>query len=268
MTIQASHECPLSLLKDSRSWNDYSYALVHLFDEYPEYCDFFKEEKRLGRRVLLDNSIFELGTAFDSEKFASRIVEFLPDEYIVPDALEDCDKTIAQFEEWQKKYNDLPGIKIGAVQGKTIEDFIRCYSYMAANADKIALSFDFSLFDQWNKEENKTTRQMLGRAALINVLIERNLINRDKPHHLLGASNPFEFCLYIDQEGFDFIETMDSSSPVVHAILGEKYPKNMDGWEKKRIKLVDLIKTKKEDINPDTLAYNIKRFKEYLTEAI
>jgi hypothetical protein len=267
MTIQSSHECPLSLLSDSRIWNDYSYALVHLFDEYPEYCDFFKEEKKLGRKVLLDNSIFELGVAFDSDKFAKRIEEYLPTEYIVPDALEDCDKTISQFESWMKEYKNLPGKKIGAVQGKTYEEFVKCYQYMAEHADKIAISFDFSLYSTWIEDTNITTNQMLGRFQLLSLLQEGNLINREKPHHLLGCSNPMEFALYIDHPGFDFIESIDSSSPIVHAILGEKYPRFLNDWTKKRVKLVDLITTKKEDIDPDILSYNIRRFKELLTEA-
>lgn len=32
-----SHEVPLSLLEKSRSFNDYDYALVHLFEIYPEF---------------------------------------------------------------------------------------------------------------------------------------------------------------------------------------------------------------------------------------
>ena len=32
-----SHEVPLSLLEMSRWFNDYDYALVHLFEDYPHY---------------------------------------------------------------------------------------------------------------------------------------------------------------------------------------------------------------------------------------
>lgn len=36
-----SHEVPLSLLEKSRTFNDYDYALVHLFEIYPAYKQFY-----------------------------------------------------------------------------------------------------------------------------------------------------------------------------------------------------------------------------------
>ena len=59
MGIKTSHEVPLSMLEQSRAFNDYDYALVHLFEKYPKYYDFFKKSIEMGRDVLLDNSIFE-----------------------------------------------------------------------------------------------------------------------------------------------------------------------------------------------------------------
>ena len=65
-----SHESPISMLEKSRDYNDYDYALVHLFESHPKYYDFFKESLLMDRDVLLDNSIFELGEAFDNAKAA------------------------------------------------------------------------------------------------------------------------------------------------------------------------------------------------------
>ena len=59
-----SHETPISFLDKSLRYNDYDYALVHLFETHPEYYSFFKRMLSMGREVLLDNSIFELKTAF------------------------------------------------------------------------------------------------------------------------------------------------------------------------------------------------------------
>ena len=98
--IKISHESPLSMLELSRTYNDYDYALVHLFETHPQYYQFFEDSLRLGRTVLLDNSIFELGTAFDSNKYMNWINKLNPTEYIIPDALEDCDLTIAKAKSW------------------------------------------------------------------------------------------------------------------------------------------------------------------------
>ena len=71
--MYVSHESPISFLEQSRSYNDYDYALVHLFETHPEYYQFFKDSIKLGRQVLLDNSIFELGESFAKRKHTVNI---------------------------------------------------------------------------------------------------------------------------------------------------------------------------------------------------
>ena len=110
-----SHEVPKSLFNQSLEFNDYDYALVHLFDKDPDYLKFYKDCVAQGRHVLLDNSIFELGEAYDNESFAKWVEELKPTEYIVPDALENAGKTMQQMEDWNRSYRSLPGKKIGYV---------------------------------------------------------------------------------------------------------------------------------------------------------
>ena len=70
MKLLVSHESPIQLFEESLTYNDYQYCLVHLMEESPEYRDWFLTvNKRFGADVLLDNSIFELGTAFDPSNF-------------------------------------------------------------------------------------------------------------------------------------------------------------------------------------------------------
>jgi hypothetical protein len=119
MAIKIAHEAPKSIFHEVEKVTDYSYALVHLFEEDPEYLKLFQDALANGREVILDNSIFELEEAFDAVKFAQWVQELKPTWYIVPDALEDVKKTIQQMTEWNYKYKNLPGKKIGVVQGKT-----------------------------------------------------------------------------------------------------------------------------------------------------
>ena len=97
-----SHETPISFLEESRQYNDYDYALVHLFETHPEYYSFFKCSLGMGREVLLDNSIFELKTAFDPEKFAKYVEELKPTYYVVPDVLEQSLRTIGAFNNFKR----------------------------------------------------------------------------------------------------------------------------------------------------------------------
>ena len=85
--IKIAHEAPKAIFGKMQELTDYDYALVHLFEEDPEYLQQFKEAKENGREIILDNSIFELEEAFDAEKFAGWVLELKPDWYIVPDAL-------------------------------------------------------------------------------------------------------------------------------------------------------------------------------------
>ena len=91
--IKIAHESPISIFPQVQSWTDYDYALVHLFEESPEYLELFKKALAGGREVILDNSIFELGSAFDMKKFAEWTAEIKPTWYIIPDALEDSLQT-------------------------------------------------------------------------------------------------------------------------------------------------------------------------------
>jgi len=258
-----SHESPISMLESSRKYNDYDYALVHLFEKYPEYYTFFKVSLTLGREVLLDNSIFELGEAFDSEKFAEYVEELKPTYYVVPDVLEDSKATKASFHKFCLNYPDLPGLKIGVVQGTTYQELVDCYKYMSEHADYIAISFDYSWYQTiaFSNTESKLQRQMKGRKRFINMLIEDGVWNEHKPHHLLGCSLAKEFTDYKYVYG---IRSLDTSNPVVAGIVGERYLKDIGLQHKPSVMLADLIK---EDVTPEQredILYNTSEFKKLL----
>jgi hypothetical protein len=257
MAIKIYHEAPKSIFKEIQKVTDGDYALVHLFEEDPEYFKQFQEAKENGREIILDNSIFELEEAFDAEKFAGWVLELKPDWYIVPDALEDAKKTCSQMAAWNIKYKNLPGKKIGVVQGKTYQQIKSCYEYMdkIADVDMIAISFDYSYYTESFPHPNKYVSWCFGRAKLLGDLVRDGIINTNKPHHLLGCSLPQEFSLYSQ---YDWIYSLDTSSPVVHGIKGIEYRE--DGlWSKESQKLFELINYQVEDINP--ILYNINKFK-------
>ena len=45
MLMKVSHESPISILEYSKNYNDFDYALVHLFEQYPEYYNYFKSAR-------------------------------------------------------------------------------------------------------------------------------------------------------------------------------------------------------------------------------
>ena len=259
-----SHETPISFLNESRSYNDYDYALVHLFETHPEYYNFFKSSLLQGREVLLDNSIFELKEAFNPEKYAEYVRELKPTYFIVPDVLEDASATIESYTSFRRKYEDLPGMWIGAVQGKSYDEIAECYAYMSAFADYIAISFDFSWYQQIGKSQSfdphlqKLERMCDGRQKLIRMLIADGLWNFQKPHHLLGCSLAKEFGSYSDIPN---IRSCDTSNPVVAGIVGKTYIKGIGLREKPSVLLADLIDHKVDDDQRGDIFYNVIEFK-------
>jgi hypothetical protein len=256
-----SHESPISILDKSREYNDYDYALVHLFETHPEYYEYFKNSVKLGREVLLDNSIFELGEAFDSEKFAKYTKELKPSYYIVPDVLEDGYATIKSFSEFTSKYTDLPGLKIGAVQGKTYDEIVDCYRYMSEYADYIAISFDFSYYIATGRGKTKLERWCSGRQKLINDLKSDGIWNANKPHHLLGCSLAREFKKYVGDRS---IRSVDTSNPVVAGIKELRYTGDLGLNEKPSIMLADLIDHEVTDTEWENIDHNVWCFKDII----
>jgi hypothetical protein len=249
-----SHECPISLLKESKRFNDYDYALVHLFETEPDYYDYFVESLEQGRKVILDNSIFELGQAFDSEKFLRYIKLLKPTEYIIPDALEDCLATMDNALDWKEKYlwliDENVSKSIGVVQGKSYEDLVNCYQYL----DEV-INVDIC------PHPNKWMGYTMGRVTTLSRMLEDGIINQNKPHHLLGCALPIEFMFY--REGFEWLESLDTSNPVVHAILNISY--EYGGLvDKQSIKLVDLLHSKLNQSQFDLVRLNTTLFKSFV----
>lgn len=281
-----SHESPISMLEDSRYYNDYDYALVHLFETQPEYYSFFKQSLLQGREVLLDNSIFELGHSFNPTKFAEYVKELKPTYYIVPDVLEDSQKTISSFHKFKMQYPDLPGLTIGVVQGKTYQQLVKCYKYMSQHADYIAISFDYSwyktighyesierphvvmdvedksIYDKLLKQdEHRTVLELLadGRRKFINMLIDDGIWNHNKPHHLLGNSLPQEMKHYKDIKS---IRSVDTSNPVVAGIKGIRYIKDYGMTRKPSTMLADLIEHEVTEDEKFDINYNVQQYKQ------
>ena len=244
-----------------QNYTDYDYALVHLFEKSDEYFNFFVEALKKGRYVMLDNSIFELGVAFDAERFAFWCDALRPDAFIIPDALEDMHKTISSCEDWFNDYGDMVGESVGVVQGKNLQELKECYSYMSERVDKIAISFDYSYYtDKYPLEKSVWHAWMRGRHHLLHELESNNLINKDKPHHLLGCGLPQEFAVY---QHIPWIDTIDTSNPVAHGMHGIRYQRQalFDIWgldKKHPTKMCDMINDSVDNI-ADVL-YNIEKF--------
>jgi len=258
--IKISHEAPKSLFPLVQTLSDYDYFLVHLFEEDPEYLELYNRSKEQGREIILDNSIFELGTAFDPDKFRGWVEKLKPDWYIVPDVLEDCQNTMENMRSWNSNKNILESKKIGVLQGKTYGELRECYEFLLkeANVDMIAISFDYSYYEHSVPHSNKLVSWMLGRVKLLGDLLKDGVIDQTLPHHLLGNALPIEGKFYKD---YKWIHSTDTSNPVVHGLMDMEYQANFGLYTKHSKKLFELINH--EPINQDKICNNILEFRKY-----
>jgi hypothetical protein len=263
--IKIAHEAPKAIFKQLQEITDYDYALVHLFEEDPEYLQKFKDALAAGREVILDNSIFELEEAFDADRFAYWINELKPTWYIVPDSLENASQTMENMASWNEKYADkVHGKKIGVVQGKTYSEIVSCYEYMIhhANVDMVAISFDYSYYQEKFPHSNKLVSWMLGRVLLLNQMLKDGIIDTDMPHHLLGCALPQEFQYYRGEE-YDWIYSLDTSNPVVHGLKQIWYT-DVGLWSKESQKLFTMINSEVSPTQLGIVVSNILRFRRFV----
>ena len=260
--IKIAHESPKSIFNTVQKFTDYDYALVHLFEEDKEYLQQFREARDAGREIILDNSIFELEEAFDADKFDGWVNDLKPTWYIVPDVLEDGYETIAKMEDWNNKGLGYAGSgKIGVVQGKTYDEIVDCYNYMnnEGEVDMIAISFDYSYYEDTVPHTNKYVSWMLGRVKLLGDLLKDGVINKYKKHHLLGCGLPQEFAFY-KHSNYDWIYSLDTSNPVVHGIKGITYT-DQGLWNKESQKLFEMINQEVDEEQVQRILNNIQKFR-------
>lgn len=266
--IKTYHEAPKSMFKRVQNATDGDYALVHLLAQDEEYRALFDPTKR---DVVLDNSVFELGEAFDPATFAYWVEELKPTWYIVPDVLEDACSTIGDFLDFVVSYPNLPGKRIGVVQGSCYYDVARCYEAIEPLCDKVAFSFDFSWWlDQFpvGKDVTVPTKwhsMMRGRIWMLNKLMEDGVINVNKQHHLLGVALPQELAYYSSKQlsgEMHWITSVDTSNPVVHGLKDVAYtPYGLE--HKEGQKLCELIDATPDLFQQELIMENIKMFRRF-----
>ena len=255
--MKIAHEAPLSIFDKVQELTDYDYFLVHLFEENEEYLAKAHECVAKGRETILDNSIFELGHAWDANRFAHWVNEMKPTYYIVPDVLDNCDATIDSFEKFTKQYDSLPGKTIAVAQGNTYNDLVLCYNYLANDdrVDKIALSFNHPFFQEYDGG-NKYYKMLNGRQDTLSKMLSEGVINTNKPHHLLGCGLPQEFSAYKE---YEWLDSLDTSNPVIHGIKDIWYT-SKGLTDKESVKLYTMMN---DDVTKNWAAihYNILTFR-------
>lgn len=204
-------------------------VLAHdIVDEYKahSYAEIFSSVKRThneDRLVILDNSVIELGGAVSLDLIvrAARIVK--PEVIILPDVLEDAEKSIALYHEskdaWRKAFqHSAPNSFMYVPQGKTIEEFALCAEQ----------SLDDPMVSWWGVPRN-LVKLHGSRASAIYLL---HALNPYRRIHMLGFSDdPVDDLICANNPK---VHSIDSAVPLRlmdHWNMFTKTPPRGDWWE-------------------------------------
>ena len=268
--MKISHELPLSLMQYAYEWNDYDYCLPHLLDKSAQYKLFFTKAKKDGRFIIMDNGLFE-GVNHTTEDLLEKIELLYPNIFIVPDAWNDSISTLRNAKHWIINYkNNLPeGVNLMAVcQGNSIGELITTYQtlvdlgykHIAFNHSSIAYQDMFKDKESSLPEDKRILNyQMFGRMEFIRRLVEKDTIDRNCYHHLLGCSLPQEFMAYDD---WKFIKSVDTSNPILVGAEGNRYQEN--GLTYKPKDKLEHYFEKNLDVQLEDIKFNVQKFKSFI----
>lgn len=226
MAIKIYHEAPLDIFDWVQECTDGDYFLVHLFEKNNQYFETAVRASQEGRETILDNSVFELGEAFNSLDYISWIERMKPDWYIIPDVLGNAEATMDNVDEWYidgyiqriLRNTDGKSYPIAVAQGQSIDDIVKCYDGCAGMVGMMSIPFALPFFaneDGFNIHD----KRMRGRQRLVYELFHNRGIQ--KQTHLLGCALPQEGLFY--KNLYPRIVSVDTSNPILHGLEGYEY---------------------------------------------
>ena len=262
--MKVSHELPLSLMQYAYEWNDYDYCLPHLLDESQQYKLFFQKAKKDKRFIIMDNGLFE-GVEHTIDDLLSKIELLHPNIFIVPDAWNDSATTLRSAKHWMLNYgNKLKDIDVelmAVCQGKDMGELITTYQTLVDLGYK-HIAFNHSSIAYENEypgEMPKLKAQMYGRMEFIRRLVEKDIIQKNYYHHLLGCSLPQEFMAYGD---WKFVRSCDTSNPILVGAEGVRYSDSGISFKPKD-KLEHYFE-KNLDTQLEDIKFNVQKFKSFI----
>lgn len=270
MSTLISHEIPKQLFPQHHLINDYPYLLCHLLDETgphydKEYAAFYKKVVKEYDYSILDNSAFELGDAYDSQKLYEIGEKYKPSHLILPDALHDKDLTQERAIDYISKFGKVSHPQfIGVIQGKSFAEFVELYNFYASlkQVDVIAIPFDLYTEEQF-KTLQPGSDAMAYKTHRVDVVasLSRAVVLK-KPLHLLGCATPSEFTMY-NSTARKFIKSVDTSAPIVYGWSKIAFEANgVEPFEEKpKDKLAENLDIKLTEGQLTIIGHNVRQFR-------
>lgn len=274
LKMKIAHEAPLFLIAESRTFNDYDHAVAPLFENNPDYYDFFVESLKAGREVIIDNDSTDAPLpAVDYVGWIRKLYKESKIEtenkltFILPSIQDDCDNTTRSVKEFLKRFKKIPGRAMVVVQGATFIDLFKSYHDLYPYGDKIGIPFNSAAYEAFF-EIVKHPLPLLekwtqGREVFIEELFHAGWITTEKLLHLIDVAYPDELGYYVHHhsELGVFIESANTPDPIAQGLMGAIYSSPQGLREKQDFNLLNILQTKEEDPRGRLVRGNIKMFR-------
>jgi hypothetical protein len=121
-------EIPIAHLEEFSQLTDDDFALAHLVLNDATYADFYAEQRKKGRRVVLDNGMHEMGKPLTVPEILEAAKRINPSCVIPPDRIGDAQFTWEGFDQLRKHPSNRwdPAL---VIQGASAEDRISLFMH-------------------------------------------------------------------------------------------------------------------------------------------
>lgn len=221
---------PTAYLHKYSAQGDLYLALAHLIDDNGEndYARFHRRESEKGRKVILDNGLFE-GAQVSSDSLIRRARTIKAHTVCAPDVLYDSKATIKEFKQFirLKHEHGLVCNIMGIPQADNPADWWDCFQFMDLHPEcnLIGLSI-LSIPKAFRDSVGDTDKPITNsRVHLIRQLhsFSRLSGHRITPCHLLGLGESYRDIIEAKRLLPNDIVSNDSSSAFVHGMRGVRY---------------------------------------------
>lgn len=228
--MQLAFIVPTKFLYRYAVLGDCHLALAHLIDDNGtnEYANFYRREARQGKRVILDNGLFE-SKQVEPESLIHRAKSIEASVVCAPDALFNASGTIKEFKRFirLKQEEGLVAEVMGIPQADNPADWWECFRYfeLSRDCDLIGLSI-LSIPKAFEMASRGPERITSARMHVIRQLfVYQSLLSRTiTPCHLLGMGESYNDMLLCKQLVMDdTIVSNDSTSAFVHGYHNVRY---------------------------------------------
>ena len=253
---------PTSYLEKYAKQGDIYLALAHLIDDegQNEYARFHRREALKGRRVILDNGLFE-GAQVTTESLIQRARAINASVVCAPDVLFDSAGTIKEFKQFirAKQEAGLVCEVMGIPQADNPTDWWECYRFfdLSKDCDLIGLSI-LAVPQSFGELVGGRDRITASRVHLLRELYAHTSLlgRRSTACHLLGLGDSYED-LQFAARALPSVISNDTSSAFVHGMHGVRYRE--DGtWDGGKIReKVDFSQPYDPNADHEAIQHNI-----------